>query len=80
MIPTYNVARGSGLHLRSAQDPGDTDPEVLASAGGREQQREDVAWGVVLVIFVFINLCFHFICFFRTQFVSFDVICQFVLN
>ena len=77
------MARGSGLHLRSAQDPGDTDPEVLASAGGREQQREDVAGGVVLVIFVFINLCilcFHFILFFRTQFVSFDVICQFVLN
>lgn len=63
MIPTYNSARGSGLHLRSAQDPGDTDPEVLASAGGREQQREDVAGGVVLVIVVFIIsvFCFYFV-------------------
>lgn len=48
------------LRNRCAQDPGDTDPEVLASAGaGREQpEREDVAWGVVFIF------CFYFVCFF----------------
>ena len=64
MIPTYNVARGSGLHLRSAQDPGDTDPEVLASAGGARAAARGCCVGSCFSYFCFHKSLFSFYLFF----------------